>query len=136
MNIPLDSLDWEDIVENAEEELYVADLGCGTADYHPILEDAVTSITSQHGYEGSVKIFGIETDETKLEIARNQNTGENFQYINKKLEQGQSYTDIDGEFDVVLSQHLMCEADNPAEVNTEAERLGKDTGYNQIHTTC
>lgn len=136
MNIPLDSLDWPEIIEDADDELYVADLGCGTADYHPTLETAVSTLASQYGYEGDIMIFGIEADPEKVELARENNPGEQFQYINKKLEPGESYTTIDGEFDAVISQHLMCETDNPVEVNNEAERLGKKTCYNQIHTTC
>jgi len=136
MDIPLDSLDWPEILDEAEEELYVADLGCGTADYHSTLETAISSLASQHGYEGNITIFGIEADSEKAETARENNPEEQFQYINKKLETGESYTEIDGEFDAVISQHLMCETGNPVEVNSEAERLGKTTGYNQIHTTC
>jgi len=136
MDIPLDTLDWPDILEEAEDELYIADLGCGTADYHPTLEGAVSNLASKHGYEGDITIFGIEADPEKVKIARENNTEDQFRYINKKLETGESYTEIDGEVDAVISQHLMCETDNPSEVNSEAERLGKNTGYNQIHTTC
>ncbi len=136
MNIPLDTLDWTEIIEEVEEELYIADLGCGTADYHSTLHTAASNLASQHGYDGDITIFGIEADSQKVEIAKENNPEEQFQYVNKKLESRGSYTEIDGEFDAVISQHLMCETDNPTEVNREAERLGKDTGYNQVHTTC
>lgn len=136
MDIPLDSLDWADIVEEVDDELYIADLGCGEADYHSTLEVAISTLTGQHGYKGNITIFGIEANSEKVEVARQNNPEENFQYINKKLETGESYTEIDGDFDAVISQHLMCETENPSEVNSEADRLGKKTGYNQIHTTC
>lgn len=136
MDLPLDTLDWPEIVEEAEEELYVADLGCGEADYHSTLKNAVSSLAGEHGYQGDIRIFGIEADFEKVEVARKENHGEEFRYINEKLEQGKSYTNLDGNFDIVISQHLMCETDNPVEVQQEADKLGKNTNYNQVHTKC
>jgi SAM-dependent methyltransferase len=136
MDLPLDTLDWDEIVDNAGDDLLVADLGCGEAEYHDTLMGAVSTLASSHGYDGGVEIYGVDEDGESLEAARENNPGDNFQYFEARIEDGGSYTPVDGEFDIVVSQHLKCEADNAAEISREVERLSKDSGYNEVHTTC
>lgn len=135
MDLPLNNLDFEDIVKEAEKELEIADLGCGEAEYHSQLYDVLENKLAEAGHEGSIKLYGIDTDEEKLVEARDNNPQPEFQYLNENLEDSGNYSLED--FDIVVSKHLFCETDKTQEVYNEADRLAKDIdGKNQVHSRC
>lgn len=135
MDLPLNNLDFEEIAEQADEDIEIADLGCGNANYHNQLYTILERKLEGVGYDGAITLYGLESSKEKIEEARTNNPDPEFQYINETLEAEKEYS-LE-KFDIVVSNHLLCETDNTQEVYDEAESLKTEIdGTNQVHSKC